>query len=57
MMNRRFEPTSKNLLSFVGKKIAETIFKPVRHVPGSAEWCQEKQTSNWSTHLEEAHIK
>jgi len=57
MMDRRFEPTSKNLLTYIGKKIGETIFNPTRYPQGSVEWCQEKQTSNWSTHLEEAHIK
>jgi len=58
MMNRRFEPNAKNFFSFMAKKITDTFFDPVKsHDKGTHEWLQEKQTSNWATHMEEAHFK
>jgi len=58
LMNRRFEPNSKSLFSYYAKKMTNFFFDPARsHTSGTHEWLQAKQTSNWATHLEEAHLK
>lgn len=57
MMNRRFEPDSKDLLTYYTKKITNFFSTPAAPKKGTQEWFQEKQTSNWATHMEEAHFK
>ncbi len=58
MMNRRFEASSKSLMSYYAKKMTEMLLDPLKsHPKGTHEWLQEKQTSNWATHMEEAHLK
>ena len=58
LMDRRFEATSKNFFSYYAKKITDMFSNPLTaRAPGSREWLQEKQTSNWATHMEEAHFK
>ena len=57
LMDRRFEPRSKNLFSYYAKKMTELFFTPSTVSKGTHEWLQEKQTSNWATHMEEAHFK
>lgn len=58
LMNRRFEASAPSFFSYYAKKISEVFIDPIRGAPqGSHEWLKEKQTSNWATHLEEAHIK
>lgn len=57
MMNRRFEANSKDLLSYIGKKVSSLFSAPTAPKKGTQEWFQEKQTSNWATHMEEAHFK
>ena len=38
--------------------MTEMLFNPAKSKEkGTHEWLQEKQTSNWATHMEEAHIK
>ena len=57
MMNRRFEADSKDLISYYTKKITNLFSAPTEPKKGTHEWLQKKQTSNWATHMEEAHFK
>ena len=57
LMDRRFEARSKNFMSYYAKKMTDFFFAPGAASKGSHEWLQEKQTSNWATHMEEAHFK
>jgi hypothetical protein len=57
MMNRRFEPSSKDLFSYITKQVTSLFSTPTASKKGTQEWFQEKQTSNWATHMEEAHFK
>jgi len=57
MMNRRFEANSKDLLSYISKTVSGLFSAPTAPKKGTQEWFQEKQTSNWATHMEEAHFK
>lgn len=58
MMNRRFEANSPGFFSYYAKKISNLMSNPItQYDKGTHEWLQAKQTSNWATHMEEAHLK
>lgn len=57
LMDRRFEARSKNFFSYYAKKVSDLFSGPTSASKGTHEWLQEKQTSNWATHMEEAHFK
>jgi hypothetical protein len=57
-MDRRFEATSTSKYGYMLTSIKKKISNRANSLtPGSSEWVKEIQTSNWSTHLEEAHQK
>lgn len=55
-MNRRFEPDYLSNVNHWLTKGREKV-KQSRHPPGSEEWINEMQNSNWGTHNEDAHFK
>jgi len=58
LMNRRFEANSTSPIAYFTKKIKDKFLNPLDGLkPGSHEWINEVQKSNWATHLEDAHIK
>ena len=57
MMNRRFEPDSKNLINYYFDKMADFVSVPIMPKKGTEEWLKKKQSSNWATRMEEAHFK
>ena len=58
LMNRRFDPTSKNYVQFYLKKFKSKFTKTASDPePGTLEWLKAKHQSTWATNLEEAHEK
>lgn len=55
-MNRRFEPDFLSNVNYYVQKAKERM-KHIKFEPGSDQWISEMQTSNWSTHNEDAHFK
>lgn len=56
MMNRRFEPDYLSNINYWMRKTTDKV-KMSKHPKGSDEWISEIQSSNWSTHNEDAHFK
>ena len=57
-MDRRFEATGASKLGHYVKTVKDTASKlTTRMQPGTVQWVNELQTSNWATHKEDAHAK
>ena len=52
MMNRRFDPTSKDYVQYYIKKFKTKFKKTVKDPePGTLEWLKTKHCSTWATNL------